>query len=83
MYSVQCTVYSVQEYLCLTDAVTQDVYGEPLSHGWGVDLPGIGDTLRFTGVQAHSLKPAAAPNTDGHMLYRIQTAFLENINRKI
>ena len=46
------------------------MFGEPLGHGWGIDLPGIGDSLRLTGVQAHSLKPDTAVNTDGHMVYR-------------
>ena len=45
------------------------MFGEPFGHGWGLDLPGYGETLKFTNVQAHTLKPASVPNCDGHMKY--------------
>ena len=45
----------------------KDLYGEPFHHGWGIDLPGYGPTLRFTDVQAHTLKPENVGHADGHM----------------
>lgn len=45
----------------------KELYEEPFSHGWGIDLPGYGPTLRYTQVQAHTLKPEDVPNDDGHM----------------
>eukprot|EP00092_Neocalanus_flemingeri_P084235 GFUD01105790.1.p1 GENE.GFUD01105790.1~~GFUD01105790.1.p1 ORF type:complete len:195 (-),score=52.63 GFUD01105790.1:27-611(-) len=45
----------------------KNMYGEPFNHGWGIDLPGYGPTLRFSDVQAHTLKPANVSHSDGHM----------------
>ena len=45
----------------------RDMYGEPFQHGWGIDLPGYGPTIRFTGVQAHTLKPGSVGHEDGHL----------------
>ena len=45
----------------------RDMYGEPYQHGWGIDLPGYGPTIRFTGVQAHTLKPGSVGHDDGHL----------------
>merc|ERR1712142_690013 len=45
----------------------RDLYDEPYERGWGIDLPGYGPTLRFTGVQAHTLKPGSVPHEDGHL----------------
>ena len=47
----------------------QDKYGEPFDHGWGIDIPGFGASLNFTGIQAHTLKPARVGNSDGHVKY--------------
>ena len=47
----------------------QEKYGEPFDHGWGIDIPGFGASLNFTGIQAHTLKPASVGNSDGHMKY--------------
>ena len=46
----------------------KDLYGEPFGHGWGIDLPGIGASVKFKSVQAHTLKPNHVPHTDGHMV---------------
>ena len=48
----------------------QDLHGEPFSHGWGLDLPGYGASLRLTSLQAHTLKPASARHSDGHQEVR-------------
>ena len=45
----------------------RDLYGEPYQHGWGIDLPGYGPTIRFTAVQAHTLKPGSVGHEDGHL----------------
>ena len=50
----------------------QDNYGEPFNHGWGIDLPGFGESLKFKNIQAHTLKPFSTPNSDGHMKYEDQ-----------
>ena len=45
----------------------RDLYGEPYQHGWGIDLPGYGPTIRYTAVQAHTLKPGSVGHEDGHL----------------
>ena len=52
----------------LNDGI-KDVYDEPFGHGWGIDLPGFGATLKFTNIQAHTLKPGTSGNSDGHMVH--------------
>ena len=42
----------------------KDLYEEPFHHGWGIDLPGYGPTLRCTAVQAHTLKPENVGHAD-------------------
>ena len=43
-----------------------NVLDEPYGNGWGMDLPGYGDTMQFTDVQTHTLKPGNA-STSGDM----------------
>ena len=44
----------------------EKVLDEPYGYGWGIDLPGYGDTMQFTDVQTHTLKPGNA-STSGDM----------------
>ena len=43
-----------------------NVLDEPYGNGWGMDLPGYGDTMQFTDVQTHTLKPGNG-STSGDM----------------
>ena len=47
----------------------KDIYDEPFGHGWGIDLPGFGETLTFVNIQAHTLKPLTSGHSDGHMVH--------------
>jgi len=50
-----------------------DQADEPFGHGWGIDLPGFGPSLRFNKVQAHTLKPADVGNSDMHQTWDLET----------
>ena len=44
----------------------EQVLDEPYGYGWGIDLPGHGDTVQFTNVRTHTLKPGNS-STSGDM----------------
>merc|ERR1711915_1169983 len=46
-----------------------EIYEEPFGHGWGVDLPGFGPTLKYESVQAHTLKPYGSRHSDMHQVF--------------
>ena len=47
-----------------------EIHEEPFGHGWGVDLPGFGPTLKYESVQAHTLKPNGSQHSDMHQIFR-------------
>ena len=57
----------------------EDLYGEPLGRGWGVDIAGYGPSLNLSHLQAHSLKLGTERNEDGHMGYKYLCRYIYNI----